>query len=97
MRLALNWIGKRGSDLFIILIIGEILIIPYLHVYFFCISLYIPLYIIFLPLPSAKPIRTGPASLLSRPGALGMMGRPPTNTPLPRQFVGKHATLIVIT
>ncbi|KAG7173806.1 Kinesin heavy chain-like 2 [Homarus americanus] len=38
---------------------------------------------------TAKPIRTGPASLLSRPGALGMMGRTPTNPPIPRQFVGK--------
>ncbi|XP_045108156.1 kinesin heavy chain-like isoform X2 [Portunus trituberculatus] len=39
----------------------------------------------------AKPIRTGPASLLSRPGALGMMGRAPSNTPLPRQFVASNS------
>lgn len=38
---------------------------------------------------TAKPIRTGPASLLSRPGALGMMGRTQPNPPLPRQFVGE--------
>ncbi|XP_042213042.1 kinesin heavy chain-like isoform X7 [Homarus americanus] len=39
----------------------------------------------------AKPIRTGPASLLSRPGALGMMGRTPTNPPIPRQFVASNS------
>ncbi|XP_071549968.1 kinesin heavy chain-like isoform X2 [Panulirus ornatus] len=39
----------------------------------------------------AKPIRTGPASLLSRPGALGMMGRTPGNTPIPRQFVASNS------
>ncbi|CAL4066577.1 unnamed protein product, partial [Meganyctiphanes norvegica] len=37
----------------------------------------------------AKPIRTGPASLLSRPGALGMMGGPPTGgNQQVRTFVG---------
>ncbi|XP_050685989.1 kinesin heavy chain-like isoform X3 [Eriocheir sinensis] len=39
----------------------------------------------------AKPIRTGPASLLSRPGALGMMGRAPGNTTMPRQFVASNS------
>ncbi|KAK3865873.1 hypothetical protein Pcinc_028540 [Petrolisthes cinctipes] len=39
----------------------------------------------------AKPIRTGPASLLSRPGALGMMGRTQPNQPLPRQFVASSS------
>ncbi|XP_045601943.1 kinesin heavy chain isoform X3 [Procambarus clarkii] len=39
----------------------------------------------------AKPIRTGPASLLSRPGALGMMGRAQTNAPIPRQYVASNS------
>ncbi|XP_042868911.1 kinesin heavy chain-like [Penaeus japonicus] len=38
----------------------------------------------------AKPIRTGPASLLSRPGALGMMGR--THPPNPQQLRSFVAT-----
>lgn len=66
-----------------------------MYIWLHCFYTYLPFFILnsfsLPPLTSAKPIRTGPASLLSRPGALGMMGRTPGNTSMPRQFVGKSS------